>query len=158
MQRLSSDISLEKYGKTSSRVRHLVVMQRKCCYKSDAIRIRVIFCNSWVSAGKPLLLYNLMSGHHWKLDSYWSWPSLPASDWLVSGHLIPVTPSCHHKLLPARLPGTQSEKYNQLSRVRAGLATTIIRYSLLYSASTVKERRKKKKSIHDITLPPPAKN
>ena len=93
-------LCLEKYGNTPSKVRHLVVMERKCYYKSDVITILVIFCNSWVSAGKPLLLYNLMSGHHWKLDSHWSGPSLPASDWLVSSHLISVTPSCHHKLLP----------------------------------------------------------
>ena len=59
-------------------------MERKCCYKSDLINIQVIFCNSWVTTGKPppRFLYNLMSGHR-ELDFSLALASFP-SLWLAN--------------------------------------------------------------------------
>ena len=73
-------IFLEKYGNTKSTT---VVMERICWYKSDLINIQVIFCNSWVTTGKPppKFLYNLMSGHQ-ELDFSLALASFPGL-WLA---------------------------------------------------------------------------
>ena len=66
-----------------------VDVERKAGINQILSGLQVIFCNSWVSAGKPLseLFLNLMSGHlSWV--SHWPSPAFSASDWLMEGELI----------------------------------------------------------------------